>query len=475
MIQIKTFLKKYFEYINIGIVGTLLFFGCFHSMFAIALLGYMFVMSLFLKTEQILKYQIILRIFMGVLSVIPVSSIFPFILGYVKNFIVDVMFKKKKINIKPILVILVLSVYNLLNPIYKLKTLDYIASILFYLMVYFIYEKRKEIDFVSVAKFFCYTLVVSCVFSFLIPYSPNLEESRVVMYVNGLVRFTGLCVHSNIFAYAALIAIALLFVLKYYDKISTPEFLVLYIIIFVFGYLTIARAFALIFIVTYLLFAILYLMKYGMSEFRFVCSILAIVLSICLIMNEETYAYIFRIENSAEKENLGNVEKDFVEQIVVNDWWKMMYDGQIYFDQGRLNGWILYYGRITQTLRSLFFGYGISAPDIGTMHAHNIVLQTLYNNGIVGTLLIVLFGCSMIEFKEFKNWKKYLGVALLAICYSGTLFLDNNTFSVVVFAMIIVAASNIDKINKKQEKINYCKMLKEWKEKPLQWNCGGFL
>ena len=61
--RMKEFFKRNFEFINLMFVTMLFTLSCVHYIFTIFSVVYLFFVCLFLKSEQIIKIQIVLRMF----------------------------------------------------------------------------------------------------------------------------------------------------------------------------------------------------------------------------------------------------------------------------------------------------------------------------------------------------------------------------------------------------------------------------
>lgn len=419
-----------------GIVFAMFVLACFYPVFTTIVVCYLFMVSFFLKTDKLFRLQLFVRpfqllifidmTFLGLMTHI-------FIFGYIKNWIIDVVLNKKKISYKPLLAILLILVYQLIFPIYKTNILDFLILLFAMITMYFIYEKRNEIDFAITAKTFVYSVVCGAICGLFISYSPRVGIVEREL-INGILRFFAVFFHPNIFSDYAVMAISVLLVLKHLNKIEIPEFLALFITVFVFGFMTLSRAFIMIFAAVFAIFAILELKKNGRSELKFLLNLAAIVLAIMLLMEDRTYAYIVRVYS-----NLDTVGLEKVDSFTLKDgWWVWVLNGVVKYDPGRIGLWELYIKRIFETVKSVFFGYGISAPNIGQMHSHNILLGFTYTNGIIGMLLMALFVVSMTNKKAIKTIKEHSAAWLFVAAYFMVMLLNNNNFGTAMSSLIML-------------------------------------
>lgn len=463
MKTLKDFIKNNYEYLNLGIIAIMLVLACFFDAFSVVVLLYMLFVSFVLNTEQILKMQILALMFARCYTVGDYYIHFYqliFIFGLIKNFVADIVIRKKKINWKVFLVVCLLILYIWLFPTHKVDGLTLMLTISSILTLYFAYEARENLHFVGLIKMFCYSILFSAFISLFISYSDKLKSFKDFYYFEDTLRFSGLLWHPNDFSDQVTVAISMLFALKLYDKISVPEFLILVWLLFIFGYKTLSRSFILIVIIEILIFSFLYIKKYGAKELKFVFGLIAILLATCLLFGKETNLMIYRVENPNEKilfeamkENVLVNEKDGLSP---EDYLHAIYRGDTYYDPGRIGLWTLYLKRIFMTPMSAIFGYGISAPDIGRLHAHNYLLYYVYHHGIVGLFIGTVLLLLLIDWKKLKNYKNYFGLAMIMMAYVGVILLNcnrlDNTANVVLLAGMAFINSDKYRVFSKSDK-----------------------
>lgn len=473
MQALKKLFDKYFEYLLFGIMLIMFVLSCFIKPLPYIALGFAFVSAFALKTDKLVKFHIFLMLFPKPLMIggayYRVYDLL-FVLPYLKNFVCDIVFKHKKISFKPLIVIALCLIYYLVIPThYGSSIYNIVYRLAFLINIYFVYESRDSLDFKSIIKVLCYSFIVSSLFSFLNQYTPKLKLDGAYYYQEGMFRFDGMFLHPNEFADFAMIALVGLMVLMYFEKISMPEFLGLFLTIFVFGYISLSRTFIVVFVVMLLLFIAVYFAKYKTDALRFLCGFIALIILFYLIMDKYTYLLAYRFENSIEGDGLIYT----LEMLFLPENRAMLqgvYDGIIYYDTGRLSLWTLYFRRIFETSSSFLFGYGLNAPDIGKVHSHNIAIFVIYKYGLIGTILSVLFILSMVEFKKVKELKTYIGSLLVPISFIGVSLLNNNNFDSVIYFIIIAAICFSFKIKKdkssaEKERIKMIERLDIWKTK----------
>ena len=471
MQALKKVLDKYFEYFIYGIMAIMLVLSCFIKPFAFIALGFAFVSAFALKTDKLVRLHIVLMLFPKPLMIngayYRVYDLL-FILPYFKNFVCDIVFNHKKISFKPLIVVALCLIYYLVVPTrYGSSIYSIIYRITFLINIYFVYESRESLDLKAIFRVLCYGFIFSSLLSFINQYTPKLKLDGAYYYQEGMFRFDGMFLHPNELADFAMIALAGLMVLMYFEKISMPEFLGLFLTIFVFGYISLSRTFIVVFAVMVLLFVIIYFIKFKIDGLKFLCGFVALLILFYLIMDKYTYLLAYRFETSIEGDGLIYT----LEMLFLPENWAILqgiYDGLIYYDTGRLSLWTLYFKRIFETPSTFLFGNGLNAPDIGKVHSHNILLFVLYKYGFIGTILSALFFLSMIRLEKIRELKTYLGALLVPIAFIGVSLLNNNNFDSVIYFIIIATICYSFKIkNEKQgsevERNQMIKNLKVWK------------
>ncbi len=428
MEKLKLILKKYFEPVNFAIVLTMAFLSCFIKIMFPLLMVYLLITSLFLKTEQILLLHIMLSMFSK--SAISNSFNFKFydiilLVPYLKNFIVGIVIEKRKVPIKPLLVLLTLTAYSLLKigrEVSVMMVFSYI--VVFYLTIYFIFERRDTLNFKKIALTFCYSFLISCVLSHFLSLSELYTKRGAYFQDWHLWRFMGMFLHPNNLADVALVVFGMLMILFYSDKISLPHFIFLLIPSFVFGYKSLSRIYVLMSAIVFVVFAVLYIKKNGKNSISTILNIFAIFLALCLFFEEDTYNMIYRVKNAYEGSGYYNTLHmlDLSDPEVLSN----VYAGKVHYDPGRFGLWLLYLKRIFESVSSFLIGYGVNAPAIGQMSAHNIILMDCYLLGIVGLALELLFVASMMNFKKVKKVKTYFPVIILVLAHLGNLMLNTS-------------------------------------------------
>ena len=95
------------------------------------------------------------------------------------------------------------------------------------------------------------------------------------------------------------------------------------------------------------------------------------------------------------------------------------------------------------SLKTIFFGRGISSPLIGGpgMNAHNVFLQMLWEHGIIGCVIFIGMICLVIDWKQIKNLKMYLPILILLVPF--LVFLSVEVIFFTYTGMILVISLTI--------------------------------
>ena len=356
----------------------------------------------------------------------------------------------KKVNWKILIPILILFIFWFL-PIHSNGFNPVVGNILDFILLYLAFEMRNKINFPYIVQIFCLGLVLSGLMSLLRPVSERLQDVMAYVTTNGYVRFSGLMTHPNQFAIISIIAISLLFILKYSNKISYINFYTLFISIFILGYCSISRDFIISFYIALVIFFIACVIKYKKRFLKAAVALVFIIIAISGIFFTETKINLVRlnvlpessISKYQESSDVGETkivfESDVNEADYVkfsDEWWQFVYQGKIRYDPGREEIWSEYFNDWESSAATILFGRGLSQPYIGAMMPHNFYLFILWRDGIIGLLIQFFILFSFIDFNKLKEIKKYWVVFVLLIPYLFTCFFECGFMFFYLFFML---------------------------------------
>lgn len=442
MKKILELLKKHYELIGYSLLTILLFGSCFSRVFALVTAVYIFIFAFLLHSEtKIIALAIFFKCFSGLFSTnnflgqfnVANVVIGELTLAICLFYLIRVIKKEIKINWKLLISLGVFLVYLIL-PFHEWSWRDLFAEISFYAILYVVFETRQEIDCLYLINVFIVGLIISCGFSLLRGVSPYLSQILPVTTVHKKFRFQGLFEHPNLLAVILVGALSGLLFMKYKNKINLVKFLVYFIPLFIFGYLTLARLFVLNVAVALIIFAIFELIQHKTKVVPLLLVLVAVVGSVSLICFDQTKFIISRGDEGVT--NYINTGKQGTgssgSQIVTNpsspyhsgvlkgkteEWAKKVFAGEVRFDPGRKGFYELYFMDWSSSPKIIWFGRGISRPNIGRMNAHNQYLYFLWQHGIVGCIFFGVVILSIVKWKNLKTWKQYLPILILLIPY----------------------------------------------------------
>ena len=465
MSKVINFVKKNFEYLSYVVIIVLLLLGCFFEtpMWILTFVGLL--CALFFSYEQILSLYLFVFSFESIFYGSSIESALFTIIRYgmigviaIKYFY-EVIKNKEKLNLKIIIPMSLFFIFCLL-PIHNIFLKPIVDVVVVLGLAYVTYQKREKISLTRLVVFFCLGLILSGLLSFLRPYSERIISIIPSYIENKYVKFSGLFVHPNFYAMYSIISLSLLLFLKLIKKISDLFFYLLFIPIFIFGFMTISRNFILGISFAILLFVIFYIVKFKKSAFKFLSLSFVIGIAILACLNLEVRLYLVRL-NIAPVEiiqdytdtavidediypPLDEVDEAYDYEYKSDEWWDAVYRGEIKYDPGRKGIWEMYLTDWTSSPMTILFGRGVGSKPLGKMKAHNLFLQTLWNYGIVGYVLLLSIIFSFIDLKVFKKQLKNLYFLLLLILpyYAVTMF-ESFTLQILFYIPLILCYNEL--------------------------------
>lgn len=299
--------------------------------------------------------------------------------------------------------------FYLLLPPHEFHLFNLMREAVNLLFIYVIYQERNRIDFTSFVKVLTYALVVALLLSLLKPYAGRLATLMLDTAIaeDGYPR-------QSILYWEVAPLIALLCLLRLYHKIDNNWFCFANAIIFVFVIRSIARKLLLATAMVYLIFGIMYLVKYKKAAIKPLLYLLLCIGIVALFSLEPLTETLSRVFTTITDEtNKGNVVGDIgdienIEQII---------QGEVTYDPGRIGLWKLYAKTIFTSPLTLFFGKGLGASWIGQMQPHNIILYLLYRYGLIGVLFMIAIILWCVSFRnlKFNNLRRYYPLLIFLI------------------------------------------------------------
>lgn len=456
-----TQLKKHSELIVFSFVVFLLFLTCFFEEIVPFALIFCILSSMFLNFEKTLQLILFLLPFRSILTFHNLNFIFRLsvvviIFGMSVKYLIELLKKNKKINLKTVIPISIFLIFIVL-PIHKVKFFNFVYIAVILILLYLIFEYKDELSLKKlICAIFC-GLIISSLFYLTSFISARAKGVELINAISGFrtPRFAGLYEHPNIIGMRVLLVLIGLFVLRYKEEINSVQFFVMFIISFIIGYLTISRVFLLCFITLLIMFSILYVVKKRKKGLILFVNIFIALLAVSAVLYKQSIIYLSRanilpdsiivklFDKCEEKEpnqDYGDLEYGS------DDWYQACVNGDIYFDFGRNSFRKEYLKNWGKDLQTMFFGRGIGAKEIGQMNAHDWFIETLWRYGIVGSILILLILLSFINYKKItKSSFAVFALIVLPVVLNGMFETIEYYYEISVMIMLILGCKSENK------------------------------
>lgn len=381
--------KKNELFCNLAILTILFFLNCFMWELSFVVFSFLFVCVIMANMSDGFTYLVFTIPFCMITNELSgflyIAVVATFMLkGYIKLLFID----KQKIDKKIIIAFVIFVVYLLLpfdgingyNDQLLIKFVILVGLVLFaLLMTHYPKEFRIKINvnicalalFISVMLFGTYFI------------SDYLQSSIKLLYYGDFIRFEALLSNPNILAMVCEICLALLVYYILSSKVSWVE-IVSFIIFTVLGFSTMSKTFLiLLFIMLSILIVYLLIKKpfYGLCVITGLCVIVVLVVA---IKPQLFAAYLNRFV-------------DIGTDVAGNSFDGIMNNVTTY----RYGLWKSYLQYMLHYPFTLFFGATLGARQLAGESAHNIYISSLYQFGIIGTILFAL--TLVFLFKDFKT------------------------------------------------------------------------
>ena len=269
-----------------------------------------------------------------------------------------------------------------------------------------------------------------------------------------MIRYEGLTTHPMQLAGLALVAISVLMLLKHKRYISLLEFFILFVPVFVFGYMTISRTFLIAIAVVVLLYLIFELCKRKniASSFIFFVVIALIIGCVMLIFKDVTNTFFVRFESAYYESWIPGLEYGMDEDI-----FKEFLAGNIPAALNRTDMIKYYLMDWSSSPKSILFGRGISRKAIGGLNSHNILIQKIWEHGLIGCAFYFTILICSINWKKLKKIKDYLSSLIIVIPFFMFLLIELIYFDFPGYVLALVSLGFLNNISAKTDKNNFIK------------------
>ncbi len=432
-----------------------LLFTCFYEIGVYFSLAILFLALIFGTTNDVVCLYLFYSNFNDIIlfkgSEYIVGFALIFALGI--RFLIKLIKKQSKIHILQLVLGIIFAIFIAI-PFYRTPSLyKLFGYYLFIAVTYLVFELKDDLSIKKIIKVYTLGLLISSFMALLRPISPRLQSCMGYVVTWGYLRFTGFLGHPNPYICRAVIALGGLLVLKYYKKINNCEFFGLLLPLFIFSYMTLSRMFIISFAASLIIFAILYFVKYKKKAFKLILSMAGCFLVICGAFTIETKIYLFRanilpfssisdfyysstagdtiFEQGKDNESLSESEAEEGSE----EWWQQVFDGEIRYDNGRVEYWKLNLKDWSSSAVTILFGKGVDAPNIGRAHAHNVIISELRKLGIFGLTLLLCYIVSL--FKGKNKFKEFLIILIFIAPYLICDMLESNLSYVFIITAVL--------------------------------------
>ena len=298
--------------------------------------------------------------------------------------IYDVFTKKTKFNFQIIIVcacLFLLSFFRFDSENYK----NIFANLIFLIIVYLCFVNAQKIDLNKTILCFSYGFLTILFISLIFVFVPQYKH----YVIHEGYRFMSFFGNPNALQVIIVMTLSLLILMFYKSKISLFKFLTLSLPLVISGVFTKSKAFLLLFCLLILAFIVLMFIKNKKMGF--------ITLGVCgcgAIVGFIIFKDIFI---------------DILSRFTVHNYDNLL-DKLL---TGRVSIWKQYLNVWSQSVWTILFGVGVTAPPVVEIGAHSSYVEFLYAYGIFGILLVGLLIAVLIY--HSKNKKNFQLVNLLPL------------------------------------------------------------
>ncbi len=421
-------------YLNLFVVTIFILLGTYNSVFSY--LALLFAIIQLLITPITTNAYILFYImnFSSIFKASPDSFSFFTLLFIV--FVIKYMVKKKistfEVNLLLFMIFLIIMQYIHSGTIDILKTIKFFVSMEF---IFYIWDDRKKLNVYILMKVYSLGVIIASLIAF--GANPNLFKINEYIlkqnfkYGNVFIgRFSGLYSDPNYYGVNVIIAMCLLIILYYSNRLKLSLFLTEFFALMFFAINTYSKSvFFMLLIPLSLIFYILF------KKRHYFLSITLLAIGFILL------GFIFRGEITKVNMIIYRLKGTRLSNLK---------DNLNYITTGRIDLWETYLDRILHEYKYLYFGRGINYPIIGDLAEHNTFIQLVYYFGIIGTVWFFFMLLSLKgRYQASRNYLNYsvLFTVLLMYCFLSELFYFDAPFHLALCLLTIDINLNPQKSN----------------------------
>jgi len=410
-------------------------------------------------------------IYTGVFGCFLVPFIAAIIAGFVIiviKYIIDIRKKRQEFLKVPFIITTIISVlFSIVH--YEINDLGAYQGIMIIAFLYFIYFMVVYRDKLNIKKLFDYLflgLTVSIAMSavlYILPGATTLSfdnesgnyiyasmRDKVAFYDGTYTRIVLTAFHVNHLAAFCLFAMAysavVLLTKKNKSKKEIIYYLAMYAVNLVVGFLTLSKAFMVVFAFEVLVLLVYYCIKHKKKALRVIGIIIALLLLFCLVFRQ-------RLDTILERFFIYN------------------YDTLLgMLTTGRSGIWQQYANAILESPLKLLFGFGLFSQEQLLIGPHNFYIFILYRFGLIGILMLAYLVYSYVKsIKAKPNFSIRLSLILLTFLVIGlqeACFDERFFFFVIGIALMCFSGNKeVKKVDKQAENLKQSEIDVEIKNK----------
>lgn len=359
--------------------------------------------------------------------------------------IFNIINKKTKNSLSYLVIgLLVLYMIYSMLPIFNRKvgllSITSFANIFFVAMVFI---NRNELHFKKLALCFSVALVYSCVLSIFVNYVSawrNFLDYSGVVGRNVIPRLCAFYFHQNILVGFSCFSISMLCYLQYKKQIDDLMFYLLFVPTFMFGYLTISRAYIVVLFIVLATDFIFLIIRDKKESLKTILPIIFIIIITALILYKITGFYCLRFLDDYEFNPDPNDDSIYDGKNYTEENWLLVFAGEKIYNPGRVSLYKIYFKFFLNNPINFIFGRGNNFPYIGKTHSHNLIIDLIYVNGIVGILIYLVMLFFMFDLKNIKKYWNMDRLSIVIMLFGWFMYeLLNTYFSFLWLTIFIVA------------------------------------
>ena len=338
--------------------------------------------------------------------------------------------KKQEILDRGLIISIVIFLTYLLIPINKINIVDSLQYFAVLGIVYLLLKNKKELDIKQIINYSVLGLIVSVFFSVVLYFNNIYGSFYEFYYTDGILKVQGLFVNPNyLMMFACFLSAYLKAEFVRHGKSTT---LIQWLFVFIIGYTTISRNFLFCEIAIFLFLLISCYVKKNKFGLKNLLVIFVFSLAIMLILFDYSKTYYLRLKYFIKSTLSGENSTPIAEDTIA--------------DPGRILIWKRYLKSYFDSIKSILFGYGISAPLL-MIKTHNTYIYGFWLIGIVGMALLSFL---MIKIMFFDNKNKNSSFWSVLISFLVLSFFESNFLNIVFLIMFaILMACSGGTINEK--------------------------